>query len=279
MEDGAEFDEEAIRPIETSTLRTTANVMTASAGINASAKTKIVVSTRLGDPLSEFTDSLYFHKCFPTLFFNGQGDFNSGRPNKVSLRDWMDHKLRFIDTRFASCPQFIAIVNNMITRHEGISKARTMIDRRRLNHGVLNAINEVLPSDFVHLDPLSDTVTAASDVRPAARRERGSQRLVANVLKGVYTVTQHIPGSRSDKHKGRRQVMTMIRENDGVELFHTVSSAEMHWPETQRLIYQRKYINETGLRPPHHKRLYVFPYRERIKNTVIHPVEVVYTYK
>lgn len=152
VEDGAEFDEESIRPIETSTVKTTANVITASASINASSKTKIVVSTRLGDPLSEFTDSLYFHKCFPTLFFDGQVDYNSGLRNKVSLRDWMEHKLRFIDTRFASSPQFIAIVNNMITRHEGITKARTMIDRRRLNHTVLNAINDVLPSDFLNLD-------------------------------------------------------------------------------------------------------------------------------
>lgn len=68
VEDGAEFDEESIRPIHTSTLRTTPNVMTAGASINASSNTKIILSTRLGDPLSEFTDSLYFHKCFPTLF-------------------------------------------------------------------------------------------------------------------------------------------------------------------------------------------------------------------
>ena len=280
VEDGAEFDDESIRPIHTSTLRTTPNVMTAGASINASSNTKIVVSTRLGDPLSEFTDSLYFHKCFPTLFFNGVGDFNTRRPNKISLRDWMNHKLRFIDTRFASSPQFIAIVNNMITRHEGISKAKAMIDRRRLNHAVLNAISEVLPSDFVHLDPLSDTLTTGTDVTPTTtRRDGGSQRLVAQALKGVYTVTQHLPGSRSDKHRGRRQVMTLIRENNGVELFHTVSSAEMHWPETQRLIYQRQYISETGRRPPHHKYLFQLPYRERLKNTIMYPVEVVYTYR
>ena len=70
------------------------------AAIELLSNTTIVIQTRLGDSLSEFQDGLYFHKCFPALFSNGQGDLQSSRPVKVSVREWLEHKIRFVNPMF-----------------------------------------------------------------------------------------------------------------------------------------------------------------------------------
>lgn len=280
IEVAAEEDDEVSRPIQTSTARNTAHNLSPYAQLEAAFRPKIVVETRLGDPISEFTDGDYFHKCFPDLFYNGKGDFCVNRPVKLTLREWFVHKLRYMDTRFATNVHFIAVVNNMISRHENISRSRTMLQGKRLSDSVQQSISDVLAGDFLVLNPLSDEVISSTEAGVARRRATAAQKeVVKEVLKSVYTVTQHQPGSRADKHRSRRQIMTMIREHNGVDLFFTLSSAEMHWPEVQRLIYQRKVIAETGRLPEDYQSLHAYSYKTRLDNCATYPVEVVYHFK
>jgi hypothetical protein len=282
LEAAAIDDANLVRPIHTTSTIHADPIMSPAAILESARKPKFVISTALGDPLSEFTDGNFFHKAFPHLFYNGQGEFVSTRKVKVSLREWFEHKLRFVDTRFSSDPHFISVVHNMVSRHENISKARVMIDQSRIHSSLLDSIADVLPADFTAVSPLTDVVLGSSDFGSCDKSQRGTdiqRKMVADAMKVVYTLTQHQPGSRAAKHCSRRQIMTMIRENEGVDLFHTLSSAELHWPEVQRLISQRKYIELCHRRPNDYQELPQLNYKRRVANSNKYPLEVVFHFK
>jgi len=165
-----------------------------------------------------------------------------------------------------------------MTRHESISKVHTMVSGQRLHATLLDSINDILPEDFICVRPVTDEVVGSADLS-SMKGNTEQKRRVKNALKAVYVVQQHSEGSRGYKHKGKRQVNTMIRENDGANWFHTVSSAEVHWPEVQRLIRQRKYISQNFKRPHNYTELVHLPYRERIKNVTEFPFEVVMAFR
>ncbi|MEY3403008.1 MAG: hypothetical protein RLZZ86_2624 [Cyanobacteriota bacterium] len=237
-----------------------------------------MIETRVGDPISEFQDGLYFNKCFPALFSNGKGDFAQARPVKVNFREWLEHKIRFVNPMFTANPHFVLVCHNIMTRHEAITKVRTMVAGNRIHASLLNAIDDVYPQDFVCVRPVTDEVVGSADLTQTTCSQDQKKR-VKKVLKAVYVVQQHTEGSRGYKHRGKRQVNTMIRENDGANWFHTVSSAEIHWPEVQRLIRQRKHISKYFERPQNYQELVTYPYKQRIRNVAEFPLEVVIAFR
>jgi hypothetical protein len=133
--------------------------------------------------------------------------------------------------------------------------------------------------DSGHSQQSEELELAASDDSEIARPiHTSTTRNTAHIFSKNANF-QHQPGSRADKHRSRRQIMTMVREHNGVDLFFTVSSAEMHRPEVQRLIYQRQHISETGVLPEDYKELHEHPYKERLNNCNLFPVEVVYHFR
>ena len=133
------------------------------AALQSITRPRVVVQTRLGAPLSEYQDCLYLHKCFPALFWNGYDDLVCNRPIYVSIREWLDHKIRFANPMFMTDPHFVLICHNMMIRHESVTKVHTMISGNRLDSSLLDAVDDILPGDFICVNPLTDEVIASSD--------------------------------------------------------------------------------------------------------------------
>jgi hypothetical protein len=53
----------------------------------------------------------------------------------------------------------------MITRHETCKKVHTLIKGKKLDSSILASINEVLPSDFLVVDPITDAISGSSDYK------------------------------------------------------------------------------------------------------------------
>jgi hypothetical protein len=170
----------------------------------------------------------------------------------------------------------------MITRHETSKKVHTLIKGKKLDSSILASINEVLPSDFLVVDPITDAISGSCDYKNVGDLNLTRKR-VSKVLKSINVSTQDIPGSRANKHKGKRHAITMIRETGNVDIFHTVSSAEYHWPEQQRLINQRMDLDRFGNIQPNSFNLPTFEtiasYPERVTRCQLHPVEKVYCFR
>jgi hypothetical protein len=70
-----------------------------------------------------------FAMAFPTLYATGQADFNTPRLPKVDLNDYIQHLMRFRDSRFGQHPRWRFFAFNILMRRKANSSARFYVSK------------------------------------------------------------------------------------------------------------------------------------------------------
>ena len=162
-------------------------------------------------PLSEFNRSQALLSCaFPTLFPSGQAEFVLARERTVDYKAYLEHLLRYRDSRFAQHPRFRYVAFNTLMRRQ-VNARSNFFAKRHVDNSLVDvdALREAFATDSV-----------------------ASKRLLSSVVRFAGNLT----GTRPYWGVRRQQLEAIVRELDCPPLFSTYSAADTHWESLAKLM-------------------------------------------
>jgi translation initiation factor 2 beta subunit (eIF-2beta)/eIF-5 len=176
------------------------------------------------EPICEYSEKHLFEYAFPWLFPGGTGGYMSGPNPKPLLKDWLKKMTQYKDGRFDHDRLWAFFALNYATRHN--------------NQGSGNFFVKT----FFEKGPKT---------LEGLQEEVGNGRL--EWLDRISYFSQCVPGSSAYWRARRREVFAWINyhveKGNGVPTFFiTLSCAEYHWKDIERLISDRCKV--AGMPPP-----------------------------
>jgi hypothetical protein len=176
------------------------------------------------DPVCEYSEKFFFEYAFPWLFPGGTGGYLSGPNPKPLLRDWMRKMLLYKDGRFDNDRLWAFFALNYTVRHNNQGSGGFFV----------KTFYEGGPKT---LEELQEQVSAGH----------------LEWLDRIAYFSQCVPGSSAYWRARRREVFAWIsyhvEKGHGVPTFFiTLSCAEYHWKDIERLIVDRCAVG--GMQPP-----------------------------
>ena len=161
-------------------------------------------------PLSLFTDQNAEVLSFPTLFPKGQFGFNTNRHTKLHFRKYLNARLLNIDTRFANNIDYIFFMQFWAEKKQILDNVHVVL-RKSQN---------------------CESVTAGL--------LRSSETLKTFIAKDMaYTIFKNIRGSPAYWQRTLYDLLGMVRQLGTFTWFLTLSSADLRWTDTIRIIAQQ----------------------------------------
>lgn len=212
-------------------------------------------------PLSEYNKTQpLLSLAFPLLFPSGKAEFVTSRLRECKYADYVEHLLKYHDSRFASHPRFRYVVFNTYMRAQVTKKSAYFVHQSKseLEHDI-----EALKAAFVAPD------------NPEAQK----------LLSAIIRSSAVLRGTRPFWNGKRSNLETYVRSIRTPNVFATFSAAELHW-DSLHLCYgeeiytawkqgtaaQRSKISRDFLRDNPHKAAYHFHRRfNALMDTVITP--------
>ena len=166
--------------------------------------------------ISEFEPSGgIFAKSFPWLFPGGTGDITLYHSENIDIVDWMKRMIRYKDGRFSRDKMFAFYVLDYVNRHQNSSQGSFFVNGWCQNEALsLNKIKTLLKAGKTSiLDKISYY----------AARVKGSSSYWRNKKFEVKSWMNH----------------HVAEKNGAPTFFITLSCAEYHWKDIERLINER----------------------------------------
>jgi len=165
--------------------------------------------------ISEYNEDLIFCKAFPWLFPGGIGDINQKTDDTIEISKWIKKLMLYEDGRFAEDKMFCFFVLNYYQRHLNNLQGSFYVTH----------FNKYGPQN---IDDLKDQI------------RQGNTAWIDKLLYFGSKVT----GSPSYWRERRQEVYSWINfhlsEGNGPPTFFiTLSCAEYHWSDIQRLLNER----------------------------------------
>ena len=173
----------------------------------------------MGPPLSEYTTKGLFTMAFPSLFPLGLADPLLCRPQKIELYEWARHLMRYRDSRFATHPCFCFFALNLIFRHCAMQRGKFLFLRNISHH-------DMTIGQLKHALVQHDSAQLAADI--------------ARCLKTVKATQPYWQMKGGKLHDMITQISTPT-------FFHTLSMADMSWPDLHKLMPENPH--RPGLTP------------------------------
>jgi hypothetical protein len=169
------------------------------------------------EPISEYDAAeRLFCKAFPWLFPGGVGDINDYREKNVEAKQWASDLLYYQDGRFASDRMWCFFVLNYTTRRRNAGQGKFFVDKFYKDCPVTleDLKQKIRDGDTSYIDRISYFSKEVEGSAPYWRAKRAE----------LYTWINH----------------HVAEGNGGPQYFITLSCAEYHWPDIQRLLEERK---------------------------------------
>ena len=166
-------------------------------------------------PVCEYSEPYLFEKAFPWLFPGGTGGYSSTLGSKPSLAEWMQKTLLYKDGRFSKDKMWAFCALNFLTRHMNQSSGGFFVDTFFKNG----------PKT---LEELQEQIS------------QGHKSWLNSISYYSFRVT----GSSAYWRSRRTEVFAWInhhleRNHGPPSFFITLSCAEYHWKDIERLIIDR----------------------------------------
>lgn len=108
-----------------------------------------------------------FAMAFPTLYPNGQADFNQARSRSVTLKEYASHLMRYKDGRFGRHPRWRFMVFNILMRDKSKKSARYYVSKSsNLSDLTREELGEALNSDSSLLRSIVRQGSSLTGTRP-----------------------------------------------------------------------------------------------------------------
>ncbi|XP_060571765.1 uncharacterized protein LOC132729947 [Ruditapes philippinarum] len=161
-------------------------------------------------PLSLLNDPHAELLAFPVLFPYGRFGYNTNRCTRLHFRKYLNTRLLNIDTRFATNIDYIFFM-------------QFLAEKKQIVENVYIALRKT---------QCSESVTAAT--------LRSSDILKTFIAKDLaYTILKNIRGSPAYWQKCMYDLLGMVRQLGQFTWFLTLSSADLRWTDTIRIIAQQ----------------------------------------
>ena len=176
------------------------------------------------EPISEYNEKNLFAYAFPWLFPGGTGGYLSGPNPKPHLKDWLKKMSHYKDGRFDHDRLWSFFALNFATRHNNQSSGNFFV-------------KSFFQNGPQTLEELQEQVSGGH----------------LEWLDRICYFSQCVPGSSAYWRSRRREVFAWInyhvqKGNGTPTFFITLSCAEYHWNDIERLIVDR--CNTAGIDPP-----------------------------
>jgi hypothetical protein len=176
------------------------------------------------EPVCEYTETYLFEYAFPWLFPGGTGGYMSGPNPKPKLREWLRKMAMYKDCRFDHDRLWAFFALNYMTRHNNQGSGNFFV-KSFFENGPKN------------LEQLQEHISAGK----------------LEWLDRITYFSQCVPGSSAYWRSKRREVFAWINyhveKGNGVPTFFiTLSCAEYHWRDIERLVQDRCVV--AGIEPP-----------------------------
>ena len=175
-------------------------------------------------PVCEFTEKYLFEKAFPCLFPGGQGGYHSIPNPMPPMAEWLVKTILFKDGRFAKDKMWAFCALNFFARHTNQTSGGFFV------------------KSFFKKGP--KTLEALKE-----QVEKGE----LSWLNSISYFSQRVTGSTAYWRARRDEVFAWInyhieQKHGPPTFFITLSCAEYHWPDIERLIVDR--CEKGGMAPP-----------------------------
>jgi ATP-dependent DNA helicase PIF1 len=161
-------------------------------------------------PLSEFNQSeALLSLVFPTLFPYGEAEFVNSRLRNVKFSDYIEHLIKYYDSRFARHPRFCYVVFNTYMRLQVNKKSSYFVNKTNSD---LALDAEALQAAFVNPDD------------PQAWK----------LLNSIVRYSASLCDTRPFWNGKRANLETYVRSICSPDVFKTFSAADYHWDSLHR---------------------------------------------
>jgi len=176
------------------------------------------------DPICEYTEPHLFEKAFPWLFPGGSGGYESIKAPRPTLAQWMEKTMLYKDGRFAKDKMWAFCALNFFARHTNQSSGGFFVDTF-FKQGPKN------------LEDLQQEIAEGN----------------LSWLHSISYYSHRVTGSTAYWRARRMEVFSWInyhleQGHGPPSFFITLSCAEYHWKDIERLITDR--CAKGGVAPP-----------------------------
>ncbi|RFU33151.1 hypothetical protein B7463_g3183, partial [Scytalidium lignicola] len=183
-------------------------------------------------PLSEFNKNQpLLSLAFPTLFPTGKAEFLTPHIRSVDYAMYIEHLIKYKDSRFTRHPRFRYVVFNTLIRMQIRSRSTYYIRKnhsRVIRHDIDSEDPENLEVEYDISDiRIQDLLTAFADIDSP-----GAQSL----LNSIFRFTGNLRGTRPFWNSKRFELNNYLRHLKRPSLFLTFSAADYHWDSLHKHI-------------------------------------------
>ena len=177
---------------------------------------KALLIPHSSEAIKDFTDTEFWVSAYPYLFAFGTGSKNSELTDpktSISLQRWIKHLLLFHDRRFATSPQFLLHVFNVIQKKNVCLQTSLLLQQNT----DIDDISTISPDDL------------ASAISSLANKEIPQPR-IQKLLRNVKSVGKKIQGSPYQRQTFRREIQSLMISLGLPAYFITINPADIHHP-------------------------------------------------
>jgi Helitron helicase-like domain at N-terminus len=203
------------------------------------------------EPVSEYNEPFLMEYAFPWLFPGGTGGFMSGPNPRPGIKDWMKKTMLYMDGRFEQDRLWAFFALNFASRQINQSSGNFYV----------KGFYENGPKT---LDELQAQISAGN----------------LEWLDRITYFSQNVTGSAAYWRARKREVFAWINHHlekgNGVPTFFiTLSCAEYHWADIERLIIDKCRVSGIDL-PDFSKGKFTIPVREshNVKSRNLHSMQI-----
>jgi hypothetical protein len=175
------------------------------------------------DPTTQFDNPDFWVDAFPVLFPYGCGGAeDKSRPVKLSLAQWIRHKLNYYDGRFQTDPSFIYVCYTVLQTRERLTKTHILY-KKLFSKRSTAATNAVTSGQLQVAYSTLKTTKTLYNKGPACNK-------TLDLLKNASIVGANMTGSVFERAACRPELLALVTNKNLPNLFVTINPNDLENP-------------------------------------------------